>query len=64
MNALWTQPVSVEVLTELHRNTAVATLGIEFVEVGPDFIRGRVPVDERTCQPMSRLHGGVSVVLA
>lgn len=64
VSTLWTQPISVEILTDLHRNTAVANLGIEFVEVGPDYIRGRVPVDERTCQPMGRLHGGVSVVLA
>jgi uncharacterized protein (TIGR00369 family) len=32
--------------------------------VGDDFIRGRVPVDERTRQPYGLLHGGVSVVLA
>jgi len=64
MNTLWTQPVSAEILTTLHRNTAVATLGIKFVEVGPDYICGRVPVDERICQPLGRLHGGVSVVLA
>jgi uncharacterized protein (TIGR00369 family) len=39
-------------------------LGIEFVEVGDDFIVGRVPVDARTHQPYGLLHGGVSVVLA
>jgi uncharacterized protein (TIGR00369 family) len=38
--------------------------GIEFLEVGPDFIRARVPVDTRTRQPYGILHGGVSVVLA
>lgn len=39
-------------------------LGMEFLEVGDDFIRGRVPVDERTRQPYGLLHGGVSVALA
>jgi uncharacterized protein (TIGR00369 family) len=39
-------------------------LGIEFLEVGDDFIRARVPVDHRTIQPYGLLHGGVSVVLA
>jgi uncharacterized protein (TIGR00369 family) len=39
-------------------------LGIEFLEVGDDYIVGRVPVDERTRQPYGLLHGGVSVVLA
>ncbi len=62
--ALWTQPLSVETLTRLSRGTAVDTLGIEFLEVGDDFIRARVPVDHRTCQPYGLLHGGVSVVLA
>ncbi|GHU32034.1 thioesterase [Betaproteobacteria bacterium] len=42
----------------------VEYLGIEFLEVGEDFIRGRVPVDARTRQPYGLLHGGVSVVLA
>ena len=62
--SIWTRPISVDILTELHRNTAPATLGLEFTEVGDDFIRGRVPVDHRTKQPFGRLHGGVSVVLA
>jgi 1,4-dihydroxy-2-naphthoyl-CoA hydrolase len=62
--AIWQQPVSVETLTEIQRNTAVSHLGIEFLEVGDDFMRARVPVDRRTCQPYGLLHGGVSVVLA
>ena len=64
MPAIWTRPISVEALTESHRNTAPEHLGIEFLEVGDDFIRARVPVDARTRQPFGLLHGGVSVVLA
>ena len=64
MASLWKQPVSVETLTEIHQHTAVAHLGIEFLEVGDDYIRARVPVDPRTRQPYGILHGGVSVVLA
>ena len=64
MTSVWKQPVSVEILTALHVGTAVAHLGIEFLAVGDDFIRARVPVDTRTRQPMGILHGGVSVVLA
>ena len=64
MPAIWTRPISVEALTESHRNTAPEHLGLEFLEVGDDFIRARVPVDERTRQPFGLLHGGVSVVLA
>jgi uncharacterized protein (TIGR00369 family) len=61
---IWKKPISVESLTAVSENTAVPHLGIEFLEVGEDFIRARVPVDKRTQQPYGLLHGGVSVVLA
>ena len=61
---IWKKPISVETLTAMHHDTAVGHLGIEFLEVGDDFIRARVPVDHRTVQPYGILHGGVSVVLA
>jgi uncharacterized protein (TIGR00369 family) len=61
---IWKQPISVELLTASTADTAVSHLGIEFLEVGDDFIRARVPVDHRTIQPYGLLHGGVSVVLA
>ncbi|MBC7992057.1 MAG: hotdog fold thioesterase [Rhizobacter sp.] len=64
MTTIWKQPASVELLTAIHVNTTVALLGIEFLEVGDDFIRARCPVDARTKQPAGILHGGVSVVLA
>jgi 1,4-dihydroxy-2-naphthoyl-CoA hydrolase len=48
---IWKRPVSVEELTSSHVNTAPAHLGVEFLEVGDDFIRARVPVDKRTRQP-------------
>ena len=62
--AIWKKPISVAHLTEMHQDTAVRHLGIEFLEVGDDFITARVPVDTRTRQPYGLLHGGVSVVLA
>src|SRR3954463_9620262 len=61
---IWKTPVTTDILTAIHADTAVAHLAIEFLEVGDDFIRGRVPVDARTRQPYGLLHGGVSVVLA
>ena len=61
---IWKRPISIETLTEFSRNTAVSHLGIEFLEVGDDFLRARVPVNRQTCQPYGLLHGGVSVVLA
>ena len=39
-------------------------LGIEYVEMGDDFITAKMPVDHRTVQPFRILHGGASVALA
>jgi uncharacterized protein (TIGR00369 family) len=61
---IWTKHIDIAELTRSHIDTAVSNLGMEFLEVGDDFIRGRVPVDKRTRQPFGILHGGVSVVLA
>ncbi len=61
---IWKKALSIEDLTNSHLDTAVAWLGMEFLEVGDDFIRARIPVDKRTRQPYGLLHGGVSVVLA
>jgi 1,4-dihydroxy-2-naphthoyl-CoA hydrolase len=44
--------------------TIDAHIGIQITEIGPDFLRGTMPVDERTHQPYGRLHGGASCVLA
>jgi uncharacterized protein (TIGR00369 family) len=64
MASIWQKPISIEILMGNHHNTAPGILGIEFIEVGEDFLRARVPVDHRTRQPYGILHGGVSVVLA
>jgi len=61
---IWKKPISLELLNQTNARTAATHLGIEITEVGDDFLRGRVPVDERTRQPFGILHGGVSVVLA
>jgi uncharacterized protein (TIGR00369 family) len=61
---IWKQAISVELLTAAAADTAITHLGIEFLEIGDDFIRARVPVDRRTVQPYGLLHGGVALVLA
>ena len=38
--------------------------GIEYIEIGENYICGKMPVDYRTVQPLQMLHGGASVVLA
>jgi 1,4-dihydroxy-2-naphthoyl-CoA hydrolase len=44
--------------------TLIGALGMEFLEAGDDWVRGRMPVDERTRQPFGFLHGGASVAFA
>jgi uncharacterized protein (TIGR00369 family) len=61
---IWKQDISLAALQATGANTAVSHLGIEFTEVGDDYLVARVPVNRQTCQPYGLLHGGVSVVLA
>ena len=51
-------------LNAMSEGTAMRPLGIEFTEIGPDFLRATMPVDARTRQPYGLLHGGASVLLA
>lgn len=53
-----------EELNERFDGTLGATLGIKIIEVGDDFLRGTMPVDHRTKQPIGLLHGGASAALA
>lgn len=62
--SIWKKPITLAECSRTSENTAASHLGIEFTDVGDDYLRGRVPVDERTRQPFGLLHGGVSVVLA
>jgi len=56
--------LSLEALNAFSADTLVSTLGIEFTEIGPDFMVARMPVNSRTVQPFRHLHGGASVSLA
>jgi len=62
--AIWKQTGSLDEINASSRNTMVSALDIRVVEVGEDFLRGTMPVDERTRQPFGLLHGGASVALA
>lgn len=55
------------VLADFHnmgKNTMGDFLGIQFTEIGSDYLKATMPVDHRTKQPFGLLHGGASVVLA
>lgn len=62
--SIWFKPISAGELNGRARNTASDHLGIVFTEVGDDYFKATMPVDERTKQPRGLLHGGVSCVLA
>jgi len=51
-------------LNEMCTNTLVEHLGIEFTEMGENYLKAKMPVDQRTKQPMGILHGGASLALA
>lgn len=56
--------IKLEQLNELSKGCMVEHLGIEFIEIGKDYLVAEMPVDSRTTQPMGILHGGASVALA
>ncbi|HAS34864.1 MAG TPA: esterase [Flavobacteriales bacterium] len=62
--SIWFKDYKLEDWDGRTKNTIHDSLGIEMTEVGPDFVSGKMPVDDRTVQPMRLLHGGASVVLA
>ncbi len=56
--------LSIEDLQPLGKNTMVEHIGIQWIEVGDDYLKATMPVDHRTQQPYGLLHGGASVALA
>ena len=62
--AIWNVEPTLQILGARSATTMVGHLGIEFLEVGPDYLVARMPVDRRTVQPAGILHGGASAVLA
>lgn len=61
---IWKTEPSAAKFRQQHKGTLAERLGIEIIEVGPDYLVARMPVDERTVQPYGTLHGGASVALS
>ena len=55
--------VPLELINSMNKNTLMEQLGIECIELGDDYVISRMPVDQRTHQPMGLLHGGASAAL-
>ncbi len=58
------QDVTLEILNTKYNSNMCAFIGIEYTEIGEDYLCAKMPVNERTRQPLGLLHGGASVVLA
>jgi 1,4-dihydroxy-2-naphthoyl-CoA hydrolase len=66
-NSIWfNKELTVEdiIKTNLTGKTMGSHLGMQFVELGKDFLTMSMPVDDRTKQPYGLLHGGASCALA
>ncbi|MBC7862943.1 MAG: hotdog fold thioesterase [Bacteroidia bacterium] len=62
--SIWNASPSIKEIEWMKKNTLSQSLGIEITEIGNDFIKGTMPVDERTKQPFGICHGGAYVALA
>ena len=61
---IWKQSTDLARIEAWNRGCLVEHLGMRVTEIGDDWLRGTMPVDERTRQPFGLLHGGASVALA
>lgn len=62
--AIWFKQNTLSEIQQRGTGTMIEYLGITVSEVGDDFLKGNMPVDHRTVQPIGILHGGASVALA
>ncbi len=61
---IWFKDYKLDFLDSVRSANMAHHIGIDFTEVGPDFLKARMPVDTRTTQPFGILHGGASCVLS
>ncbi len=61
---IWKQRPNPELINQTSAGSMADHLGIEITEVGDDYLRARMPIDQRTQQPMGLMHGGASATLA
>lgn len=61
---IWFKDYRIDYLEKFRSANMGAHIGFEFVEIGPEHLKGKIPVDARTTQPFGILHGGASCVLS
>ena len=62
--SIWFKPYTLNDIQWMLKNNMCEAIGIEITEFTFDSVKGKMPVDHRTVQPMNILHGGASVALA
>lgn len=64
MSRIWKYEMSLEQLAAINHGSMADFLGIQFLEIGDNYIKATMPANERTLQPAGIVHGGANVVLA
>ncbi len=64
MTIWFKKDLALEHFSHWGENTMTSHIGLEFTELGENYLMAKMPVDHRTIQPYGLLHGGASVVLA
>lgn len=61
---IWFKNYTLDMLANIRNANMGVHVGMEFLEIGADYLKGLLPVDHRTTQPFGILHGGASCVLS
>ena len=64
MSIWFNKEITIDDLHLLRQNTLASYLGMEWVAIGDDFLKLKMPVNDKTKQPYGLLHGGASCALA
>lgn len=62
--SIWFDNYDLETLNGQRNANMAGHIGIEFIEIGDNYLKARMPVDEKTKQAFGILHGGASCVLS
>lgn len=64
MSNIWFASPDIADMNRQMENTACSNLGIVITDVGDDWVKGTMPADQRTFQPVGLVHGGANVLFA
>ena len=64
MSNIWYRQPCLSAIKKMCENTIDNYLDIEIIDVGDNFLSGKIPVNSNTAQPFGIIHGGANIVLA